>query len=356
VSKRLRLIVGILISVVCVWWATQEVRPIEVWRSLRQADYRGFLLVMVLTLVGFWIRAFRWRWLLSTPKPIRIDALYSATMIGFMANNLLPFRLGEFVRAWALARRENLSKTMVFATVVVERVVDMITLLAIFGIALLLHPISAATEAGRLTNAGAGILVAACVVLTAVLVIIERSPTLMQTIVDKLSSRLPERIRRRGRTAIVRFIEGLGLFRDLPRLLWVFVLSFAMFGTFALCLSASMLALGIDVPWYGGLIMLVITAIGIMVPAAPGYIGTMNLAFVAGLALFNVGKELAIPVSWFYWAGQWIPVTLVGFYYLRREGLSLRSLGQVEESEALPAKNEPSGAGKDARGGVENQA
>jgi len=80
--------------------------------------------------------------------------------------------------------------------------------------------------------------------------------------------------------------------------------------------------------------MLVITAIGIMVPAAPGYIGTLHLACVAGLALFSVGKALAIPFGWFFWAGQWIPVTLVGLWCLRREGLTLRAITHADEPDA----------------------
>jgi len=127
------------------------------------------------------------------------------------------------------------------------------------------------------------------------------------------------------------FKPGLGLFRDLKRLSWVFLMSFLMFGVVVLGLQASMWALGIELPWYAGLIMLVITAIGIMVPAAPGYIGTMNVACIAGLALLRVGKDLAVPFSWFYWASQWAPVTLVGLWCLQREGLSLRSLGQAQE-------------------------
>jgi uncharacterized membrane protein YbhN (UPF0104 family) len=130
---------------------------------------------------------------------------------------------------------------------------------------------------------------------------------------------------------LTHFVEGLGLFRDLRRLAWVFSLSFVMFGVVVVGLQASMWALGIDLPWFAGLIMLVITAIGIMVPAAPGYIGTMNVACIAGLALFRVGKELAVPFSWFYWASQWAPVTLVGLICLQREGLSLRSLGQAQD-------------------------
>jgi uncharacterized protein (TIRG00374 family) len=334
VNRRLQLLLGIVVSIACLWWAMREVRLIEVWLALKRADYRGFVAVIAFTLIGFWLRAWRWRWLLTAPRPIPLGSLYSATMIGFMANNLLPFRLGEFVRAWALGRRESLSKTNVFASVVVERAIDMLTLLAIFGITLLLHPIAPDTEAGRLTNAGATTLLVICVGLTAFLVVLERSPRLMAALVDRAARWAPERVRHRAVAALQHFIDGLGLFRDVPRLLWVFVLSFVMFGAFALGLQVSMAALHIPVPWYGGLVMLVITAIGIMVPAAPGYIGTLNIACVAGLALFGVEKDLANAFSWFYWAGQWLPVTIVGLYCLRREGIELATLGHLDESAA----------------------
>ncbi len=333
-SRGIKFALGIAISAFCVWWAMREVRISEVIAALRQANGLGFLALMALTLVGFLLRAWRWRWLISTPRPLPFASLYRATMVGFMANNLFPLRLGEFVRAWVLGRRERLSKTTVFATVVVERVVDMITLLAIFGIALLLHPIGTDTEAGRLTNAGAAVLMGLCVGLTAMLIAIERSPRLMHALVDRTAAFLPERARQKGTHALERFIEGLSLFRDVPRLAWVFVLSFAMFAAFALCLTVSMAALHLDVPWYAGLVMLVITAIGIMVPAAPGYIGTLNLACVAGLALFSVGKDHAVPFSWFFWAGQWIPVSIVGLICLRQEGLSLHTIGHAQEEPA----------------------
>jgi hypothetical protein len=67
-----------------------------------------------------------------------------------------------------------------------------------------------------------------------------------------------------------------------------------------------------------------------MVPAAPGYIGTLNVACTYGLALFDVSTRTGVAFSWFYWAGQWTPVTLVGLYCLRREGLSLRALGEAQ--------------------------
>jgi glycosyltransferase 2 family protein len=331
--RRLQLLLGVAVSVAAVWFSMRGVSLPEVWRALSHANPLGFVAVMALTLFSFWLRAVRWRSLLSGGRTASLDSLYSATMIGFMANNVLPFRLGEFVRAWALARRERCSATMVLATIVVERVVDMIALLAILGLTMLVHPIEAGSKAAEFTHAGATSLLVLTGGLTVFLVVLERSPGLARRFAHRLASVLPERHRGRAVAALDHFVEGLGLFRDLPRLFWVFLLSFALFACFAVAVQVSMLAFGGALPWYAGFVILVITAFAIMAPAAPGYIGTMNLACVAGLALFGVTDPgLASSFSWFYWAAQWLPVTVVGLFYLRREGLSLRSLNQAQEA------------------------
>jgi hypothetical protein len=332
-KRPLQVLAGVAISVVAVWFSMRGVSVPEVWRALTHSNLLLFAAVMALTIVSFWIRALRWRSLLSGGRTATLDSLFSATMIGFMANNVLPLRLGEFVRAWALARRERCSTTMVLATVVVERVVDMLALLAILGVTLLVHPIRAGSKAAEFVQAGASSLIALTVGLTLLLIVLERTPTLARRLVHRLSMRLPARHRDRAVVALDHFVEGLGLFRDLPRLLWVFLLSFVMFSCFAVGLQLSMEAFAIHLPWHAGFTALVISAFAIMAPAAPGYIGTMNLACVASLALFGVtNRELTSSFSWFYWAGQWLPVTVVGLFYLRREGLSLRSLNQAQDA------------------------
>ena len=328
-KRSLQLLVGLGISGVCVWLSMRDIHVTEVWVALRRASPMGFAASMVLTLAGFWIRSVRWRSLIAAPRRIGTARLFSATMIGFMANNVLPFRLGEFVRPWALARSERLSKTTLLATVVVERAIDMFALLVILAVALAVYPLRGDTDAGRMVQAGAGLLLTLSVALTAFVVSLERHPRFAHRVIGGVTRFMPAASRGRVSVALDHFVEGLGLFRDVRRLSWVMLLSFGMFIAFSLSLTISMWAMGIQIAWYGGLLMLVITAIGIMVPAAPGYIGTLNLACVAGLALFHIGRDVAVPFSWFYFASQWIPITAVGLYYLNREGLSLRSLGEA---------------------------
>ena len=333
-TRALQLLLGFSVSALCVWLSMRDMRFGEVLAALRGANPYGFLAVMFMTLLGFWVRAVRWRYFIQAGRPLPVASLFSATMIGFMANNVLPFRLGEFVRPWALARREGLSKTTLLATVVVERAVDMLTLLGIFGASMVVHPIAENTDAGRLVQWGARLLLALCVGLTLFVVAVERNRRLAQAVVRFVTAPLPGSVRERGTRMLEHFLEGLGLFRDLRRLLVVFALSFTMFLCFAFALSVSLWSLDIMLPWYAGLVMLVITAIGIMVPAAPGYIGTLNIACTAGLALFGVGKSQSVPFSWFYFFSQWLPITAVGLIYLNREGLTLKTLGQAEGGEA----------------------
>jgi glycosyltransferase 2 family protein len=330
--RSFQLALGIAISAVAVWFAMRGVSVAEVWKALSRANAWMFLAVMALTLGSFWVRALRWRSLLAGGREIPLASLFSATMIGFMTNNLLPFRLGEFVRPWVLARRERCSMSMALATIVVERVVDMLTLLAILGGTLLVHPIRAGSEAARLTQAGAGTLIALTIGLTLLLIALERMPGPSLRLIRSLAGRLPARHRGRVVRGLEHFLEGLGLFSDVPRLLWVLLLSLVMFGCFGVAVQLCMEAFGLHLPWYAGFLVLVISAIAIMAPAAPGYIGTMNLACVAGLALFGVtNRDLTSSFSWFYWAGQWLPVTVVGLVYLRREGLSLGALDRIGE-------------------------
>ena len=349
-SRAVQLAVVIVISLVCVLLSLVDIAPRDMLHpqvlgaalgripgtlaairtSLALANWGGFVVVCVLTIFGFWVRAVRWRWFVQSDHRLPTASLFSATMIGFMSNSILPFRLGEFVRPWALARREKLPNSMLLATIVVERVIDMLALLAIFGLALMVHPIAENTPAGRLVQQGARVMIVLSVGLTVFVVIAERNRALPRSLLGVL----PGGARERAGRLLERFLDGCALFRDPLRMLQVMVLSFAMFGCYAVALGITGWSMHLDLPWYSGLIMLVITAIGIMVPAAPGYVGTLNIACTLGLALFGVAGGPAGAYGWFYFLSQWLPITAVGLYYLHREGISLSTLGHVRDEAA----------------------
>src|SRR5262249_14918137 len=121
--------IGVAISAVLLWVAVRGVNFDEALQQLRQVRLAWLIPLLVSIVLRFWLTALRWQLLLKPVKRVGVHRLFAITMIGFMANNVLPARLGEFVRAYALGRSEALSPSVPFATIVIERVFDGFSLL-----------------------------------------------------------------------------------------------------------------------------------------------------------------------------------------------------------------------------------
>jgi uncharacterized protein (TIRG00374 family) len=119
-----KFLLGILSSGLFLYLAFRNVDLILVFKVFKKVKYLNIILVVFLTILGFYLRAIRWYYLMKPLKSIKISSLFSATMIGFMTNNILPARLGEVFRAYIIGRKENIKKTASFATIIVERVFD----------------------------------------------------------------------------------------------------------------------------------------------------------------------------------------------------------------------------------------
>jgi uncharacterized protein (TIRG00374 family) len=326
----LQLALGLLLSAVLIWLSVRKINLAEVGHALAAANWAWFVPACGLTLLAFWIRAVRWGWMLKSVKPIHASSLFSATMIGFAANNLLPARPGEFVRPWLLGTNEHISRSAVFATIVVERVIDMFCILVLLGIVLLLHP-----APPMIQKAGLGALGANLVLLVALL-LIERKPEHAETLARFFERRLPTAIGSKVGSLMRNFAGGLGVFRSGPGLFWVIVYSLLLFGVTSLGLTACMAAFHLSVPWYAGLVMLVVTAFGIMVAPTPGYLGAIQYACKLGLSLFGVGAATAFSFSLYYHVSQFLPITVVGLFYLGRQGLSLTQVAAASREEVRP--------------------
>ena len=133
--RRIYFLVGLAISAILVWVLFRNVDTVQLWAALQQANYWWFLPTVVIIVFTMYQRAYRWNMMLAPIKRVEFQNLLAATCIGFMANNVLPLRMGEFVRAYSLATQDKgITKSASLATIFVERMVfDLVALLVIFG-------------------------------------------------------------------------------------------------------------------------------------------------------------------------------------------------------------------------------
>src|SRR5436190_10386065 len=132
--SHLRAAVVLLLTVGLLAYFLRGVNPSDVWEKTREADSRLLLAGIGVTMMTYVIRAFRWQYLLAPIGPARFSTAFQTTVIGFAASFLLPARAGEVLRPYLLARREHLPPTAAFATIIVERLLDLLTVLLLFGL------------------------------------------------------------------------------------------------------------------------------------------------------------------------------------------------------------------------------
>jgi uncharacterized protein (TIRG00374 family) len=319
-APRWQFLIGAVVAILLLALSLRGVDLAGLVTALKEANYWLLIPASALTLLAFYIRAVRWGILLRSVKVISNGSLFSATMIGFAANNLLPARLGELVRAWAIWRQEQISRSAAFATVVVERVVDVFSLLFFFGLSLLLHPFPEEARRGGYLALGLN------VILLILLLLAERNPQRVAAIGAWLSERSPQRIQGRVKSLVENFVTGLGVLRQGGAILQVALYSLLLYAVTLLGLHACLMAFDFSTPWYTALVLLVTTTLGFIVAPTPGYVGSIQVACVWSLALFGVPRSEAFSFSLFYHVTQFVPITVVGLWFLARQGLSLNQV------------------------------
>lgn len=330
-----RYILGFLIGALFLWFSFRKVDMGEMWRAMAGANYWYLIPNLVLTFAGMWLRAVRWKIMLDPIGKVPLSKVYASTMIGFMANNVLPFRLGEFVRPYSIGATAKISRSAALATIAVERVFDMFALLVFLVMVLILLPQLTAVE--WLDDVGY-IGLAVCLLLLFFLAALKRWPEPSQKVVARILALFPKKIGDLGVEIFGKFILGLSVMGSGSGVLYLIFLSLLIWGLSAFnsyfMLQAFDLHLG-PLAWFT---WLVVVSLGIMLPAAPGFIGTFQAFTVLSLGLFNVNKETALAVSVVTHAMQFFPITLAGLYHLKKEHLSLK----VEsEGESLDSPKTP---------------
>lgn len=298
------------------------------WQTL--LDGRLWVLppFMAVLAVFFASNAQRWSWMLRPFGHFPARRLMPSMMIGFAANNLLPLRVGELIRAYLLAKDEGLSKSGVLMNLALERLLDLIGILCLYTIALALL-----RDAPAGFHTSAWLAAAAVAGLAAVLAAFVLFPRTIDGLWRWLSSRLPEGLGARGSIYLAQFEKGLSAMRNpgTAALLvgysigrWMLAVVLAW-----LCIYAYAGAVSLPV----AMVTIGITAFAVALPSAPGFVGPMQAAFVFALTPFGIDREAALAASVMFLLGHWVPVTAAGALLLAGRHLSFQQLAARAEAE-----------------------
>jgi uncharacterized protein (TIRG00374 family) len=325
-SRWLQTIVAIAISVGLFWLAIARVDLGQLASVLNRVNL-WFLLAAVGTyFVDLLVRALRWETLLRHTGVISARRLYPVLAIGYMANNLLPGRVGELSRAYLVGRRERVSGSAVLATVAVERVVDGLSVLGLLLGTLAVLPASGLVVAGWLgiVTRVAAITFGIALVGFAVL-LIWRGVWLR--LAYRAFGKLPDQLGRRLLALLDGFIEGLGALRHPRQIIEVLALSVLVWvvgaGTYILVAQS----FGVGLPLLTALAMICLVNLATAIPQAPAGLGAFEAVASQSLVLLGVPGTLAFGVTIVLHAVLFAPVVVVGLFCLWRMNLSIIELG-----------------------------
>jgi hypothetical protein len=320
--RRLRVVAGVGVSLALFAYLLRSVDLPELGRQLALTQWWWVVPAAAVGPLGLWARAIRWRYLF--PRNSEPPGLVAANMIGYMVNNILPLRAGELVRVYVAARRLSgrrhdsfgSSLWLTGATVVVERVLDSLTLVLFLAILVFIIPVPRAFEYA------AALILAIDAIAAAALVSLAVAPGRSRRVLGRLCQRWPA-LQARMTAVLDTVLRGLEGVRTpahvVPLLAWtVVVWLLPALGAWAL-----LRAVHLDLPLLAGWTVLTFVGFGISVPAAPGYIGVWHAAAVLALSMFGVSQAAALGYAILYHASQFVPITLVGWFFLVREHMTL---------------------------------
>jgi uncharacterized protein (TIRG00374 family) len=311
----------------------------RVWTEMQAARRDMLVLAVLVTLAMYFVRAERWQYLLEPLGHTRFWIAFKTTVIGFAATTLLPARAGEVLRPYLLARHEGLPATATFATIIVERILDLAAVLILLAIYLAGFGNDAAAAAPSLYAAialGGTIMCVVTLGLLAVMFAMAGHPERLHGFVLRLERVLPERLARVVAGLARTFAQGLAIVRRPRRLVLALAWSLALWVLIAAYGWAVARAFGIVFPFAGSFLLSAMLVVGVAVPT-PGGIGGVHEAFRLGVtAFFGADNNTAVGAAIVMHGLTALIVVAGGFWFALRDGLTIGNLRKMAESEVHP--------------------
>jgi len=307
---------GLALSALAIVAMLRAVNAADVAADLRGAHLEWLLAGMGVTVVGYVIRAYRWRALLAPQRELPIGRVFGPTVVGFLAINTLPARIGEFVRAYLLARLERIPAAGVMGSCALERVLDLVLLAIFWVICLLFAPFPEWFRVSGYVTFGIGGLAAVGLWLFQ-----SRGHHAGRLLDTGLLAKLPVRIRVGIQGSIPAFGEGVRALGAPGVLVRSGIWSVLMWAANAIGFLLIGYAAGLTLPWWSPFLLAFVVCVAILVPSSPGFVGVMEAACVVGLSLMGVDGARGLAYGILYHLSQIVPLILLGSYFALRAHL-----------------------------------
>lgn len=320
-KKKIWLVFNIAISAIFIWLALHGIDFTELSHSFKGIDYSFAIVGVLFNLFSCWLRAARLHYMTLPIQRVKIMNYFSSVMIGFMVNNILPFRLGELMRGYALKKSDGVSFSASMGIIVVERIIDVMSLLIVFGVLTIFYPFPGWVKNG-------GILVAVIVVaVTVILMLMIKRTEVTLRVFNKTLGIFSNKMVESGNHFLTSFLTGARFLHNLKSYVWITLLTFLIWATFTVSIFTLFYSMNFNAEGLGvfeAVVFMVFTCFAIMIPAAPGYVGTFHEIAKQSLVLFGIDKEKALGFAIIIHALNYISITGVGFIYFLRSNLKLK--------------------------------
>ena len=322
--KRWQFWLGVVISAIFLYFALRGLNLGDFWSAVKSANYWWIFPGIAVYFIGVWVRAWRWHYLLRPIKKVPTRVMFPVTCIGYMGNNIYPARAGEVLRAVVLKRRENVPISASLATIIVERIFDGVVMLAFVFINLPELAKLASFQSGFVGNIQDLALIGTAVFLGALVIFLLAAmfPRITERIVLWLINHLlPVKIREKTAGIMLKFLEGLASLRSPFNVLMVFFTSVLIWLLETVKYWFVMHAFSFTVSFFALMLLNGIANLATTIPSAPGYIGTWEAVTKAVLVAYGVGGAEGLGYAVVLHVALWLPITLLGAYFMTREGI-----------------------------------
>jgi glycosyltransferase 2 family protein len=318
-KRFLQLFIGILISGVALYFAVKGLKWQAVLHGFSAISIRWYLIATAIMIFSVWVRAYRWSFFLKNHGHVSVYTLHKGVMIGYFGNNVLPFRLGELLRAYSTSTLTGISAAHLFSTIVLERLVDVFSFfIFLMGISLI-SPLPEWAENTRF------ILALILLVILIMFYIYYRYHQRLNHYFEKKTGRFWH---------IIRHLHtGLCIVFEMKNRLRVFLLSLGMWFLYGAIFWCGFKMFGMELGILPAAILLATTSFAMSVPSVPGYVGTYHVAVVQTLILYGLDKSQAFTYGVVLHLVGFISLTLFGLFFYFQTHISVRTV--TKEAVAL---------------------